>query len=695
MESTPDRLIEDLFIQSLKTFVFAACALVTAGAALWLLLPAETRPLAQETVALFVRGPMDLAPEPVERTLFLVLTLAAPFAVLFGGSGLRKKLFHFEGGHKVWFWNLFFLVLLGAAFAVCASARIVQQVLALRLPWALLWLLPSLCVGWIAARDRSPDLLRLGSSQEVRRYILLLAVPAAAFFIFTWKWFGISAVREKVAFNFHLSAVFYPVTQAVAGKIPFHDFPSLYGQFGELLAPWLRLLGGSLSAFTWTMSLLQFIALTAIFWFAYKTISNAFLLAGAVTSVLLAAQVWQALGGWNDPYFQYWPVRFLFPALALPVYLYWSGNRSRLRWLLVSLFSGLALVWNLDSGVAVAGSFLAALFFHGELLRSGAGAGIPAAARRLNLALDALLFLASASAVVFLFFLEVKARSGAWPLLADLFKFQGVFYSVGYFMLPLPGFYHPWQALVCLYLLALCVSVEAARRSAGMDAEQAASAGKKAGAVFFLTILGTGLFAYYQGRSHDLNLPAVIWPAALLFFMLAGFLLESVRRRRLPAAAASLPVFIACLWGCLSFIALAGGIFPLAACARSLHAGGNTDIMEDSAFIAAEMKGERECAILSRLQAVYFAENRLASSLRGPGADEGQLILSSDLALVNAQLAGSVPEHLFIESYWLPGSSDRRLEEGLKGLDSRYTLAAVSSTGRLRHYIRKTSSGKR
>ena len=37
--------------------------------------------------------------------------------------------------------------------------------------------------------------------------------------------------------------------------------------------------------------------------------------------------------------------------------------------------------------------------------------------------------------------------------------------------------------------------------------------------MLFLAILGVGLFAYYQGRSHPFNLNAVIWPAIIMLFL--------------------------------------------------------------------------------------------------------------------------------------------------------------------------------
>ena len=50
----------------------------------------------------------------------------------------------------------------------------------------------------------------------------------------------------------------------------------------------------------------------------------------------------------------------------------------------------------------------------------------------------------------------------------------------------------------------------------------------------FLGILGTGLFTYYQGRSHDYNLLSVCWPAVLLGFLFADRLLLAIRARLLP-----------------------------------------------------------------------------------------------------------------------------------------------------------------
>jgi hypothetical protein len=112
------------------------------------------------------------------------------------------------------------------------------------------------------------------------------------------------------------------------------------------------------------------------------------------------------------------------------------------------------------------------------------------------------------------------ARSGEFPQLANLVKYQSIFYREGFLMAPM----HPlgrWWFVVAIYVVALAWGVAmllSGRRR------------RRAPHLLMLAVLGTGLFAYYQGRSVAPNLYGPVWPAILL---LGTFIDMHARRRRM------------------------------------------------------------------------------------------------------------------------------------------------------------------
>ena len=78
---------------------------------------------------------------------------------------------------------------------------------------------------------------------------------------------------------------------------------------------------------------------------------------------------------------------------------------------------------------------------------------------------------------------------------------------------------HLWTAVALIYLIGLLYSLKALFFSAI----------EKNKIIFFLAVLGIGLFSYYEGRSHDLALIGPLFPAVLLLAIFADQLLNLVK----------------------------------------------------------------------------------------------------------------------------------------------------------------------
>jgi hypothetical protein len=92
------------------------------------------------------------------------------------------------------------------------------------------------------------------------------------------------------------------------------------------------------------------------------------------------------------------------------------------------------------------------------------------------------------------------------PDFFELMQYQIYFYQLGFAMLPMK-LIHPWNLVAIVYLIGLVYAAQSVIiKNDTMNSKM----------VFLLSILGFGIFVYYQGRSHDFNLFDVCFPAILI-----------------------------------------------------------------------------------------------------------------------------------------------------------------------------------
>src|SRR5262249_32645487 len=123
------------------------------------------------------------------------------------------------------------------------------------------------------------------------------------------------------------------------------------------------------------------------------------------------------------------------------------------------------------------------------------------------------------AAVVGLYSAVMYLLHGAFPDYLQFFRYQKLFYISGFFMLPmkLPG---TWVLVLLVYLAGLTYASFALAAHAGTI---------RAKMMFLLSVLGLGLFSYYQGRSHHYVLTLVWWPCFLLMTLFLDELLSLLR----------------------------------------------------------------------------------------------------------------------------------------------------------------------
>jgi len=457
--------------------------------------------------------------------------------------------------------------------------------------------------------------------------------------IFSWRVRTMTSVSSTGVETTDLDATIYAFSQVAGGKTLLVDLPSQYGLAPEILAPLFRLTGHGLLGLTLLFALLQALSMIALFASMSMAVRNRALLLVAGFALLTGTfGMWWYFIHIPDPYFQYWPIRSFWPAISVFFFARFANKRSLARSAVVSAIGAVALLWNLDTGLFVViahAAYLCVRPLIGLAQRQDAGARPCDSWSRTTYVRALLLHIVIVAALVsaFLIVLGWNARA---PLHVDwLIKYQRIFYGVGFAMLPLPLAPHPWMSILGIYLLALLSSFMAWHDS---------PATSRRDLIFYVAVLGLGLFIYYQGRSHIFVLMCVLWPALLIAVIEADHMLRAIRGRLLPLSQACLPVATIgiVLFSATSFLLRTPRLLvDVARQVKTRDQIADPVVQDELAFIKTRAKPGEACLILAQRQGLYYAEAGLVSPVTGPGLVE--TILKEDevhltKALLNGQL---------------------------------------------------------
>ena len=290
------------------------------------------------------------------------------------------------------------------------------------------------------------------------------------------------------------------------------------------------------------------------------------------------------------------------------------------------------MIWNVDSGIPTFGALVAFALYRWVHSSNG---------QRRIWVWRGLGFAFCAGVVLAFFLWALDFKSGHRIQLEDAFKYQNLFYRLGFYMLPMPLTPSPWMIVLAYYVFGVVYAIHLRTRGRGT---------RHVDMVYYLSILGIGLFSYYQGRSHELNLLVVMWPAAMIGFILADRNLRLVKARLLPSfeALLALPILAfggLCLWILvlgLSSLAPKTSTYLNTALSHRV-----TPVMKNIEFIKRKATDTTEVAIIAPHQAVYFAETGLVSAVKGPGLAE--IALVQDRQNMIDQISSAPIKHLFVQ----------------------------------------------
>ncbi|HSW93943.1 MAG TPA: hypothetical protein VLJ15_06295 [Gammaproteobacteria bacterium] len=531
----------------------------------------------------------------------------------------------------------------------------------------------------------TPRLLRNTFKIPGRRQGLfwLFLLTFSALLIFSQSISGLAAVGEKgEQWYADFEPVLYSISQVVGGKTLLSDLSAQYGLYAEWIAPLFRIIGFSLFKVTFLFALMEavaFLALTSVFFKLSRSILIR--LCWVASCMLLFGFAFQNYTsyGIHDPYYQYFPIRLFFPAIS--VFLFWKWISGQLQFgntIAFSLFLTAGVIWNLDSGIPALGSFfvylLLSIFFTKGMQRK----------QGCKILGVAMLSVFSAMAF-FVLYLSFKADT---PVMwGDWIRFQRLYYGSGLFAMPLFFVSHPWMVVIIVYMIGIIGYMRSAL-------ENTTDCFWKL--MLYLSVLGLGLFAYYQHRSSEIVFMAVIWPALFMAYAGVERFISYIIHEQLPKKwmLAVVPVLLIGFAFCSFLVYKAPAMMGLAV--HNWHmafAKTQTPVFENMIFMRNRISEQdrQSVVIISKLQALYFGELGMASSIKGPGIAES--FLPEEQAVIVQRIRTTRPSIIFLQDEITTPVFDPGVEKQLKDiLKKEYKLIESSPYGM--QYFRARRQGQ-
>lgn len=645
--------------QVLGLIFFIAFLVLAASALSYLLQYLQIGMNAQIPVFATVRipTPSQLNPEPVERSVFILLAALAPIALVIAGKlfrGLNPSLL----GHTLL--STAACILLVAPFVTSDFSGVMffpaSLVKADRLIMLLLAALLTAAALLISLKGNAARRSHLG-------WTIGAAIAAAIIFqVVPYRLASDRMVTLASQWSVSYDAATYALTQVVAGKTLLHDLPSQYGLFPELIAPIFKLIDISVFTVSTLFIVLQVIALSCLAAVLHLHVRNPLLRAMTFLCLLISTGLFLYLNDIKQEiYVQYYPIRFICPSLALFLFSSYCLKPTRTKLAALGVTSGVAVFWNFDSGIpvliAIGATLLVKPFFIQQL--------------KWRLLRPALAFSCFAILTFGLLMAILRLKAGGPLGLQEAMSYQKLFYGSGFMMLPMPLTPHPWQLVLIAYAAAAVAAVSAWRRHVKSHVYDV---------LFCTALMGLGLFTYYQGRSHIYCLMMVLWPALVVGAILTDLILRSIRKRSTSSISGLLALPF------VFFVSL--GTVTLTYSARNLVVAGVSNIVDfdkdrdpviasELAFLRATGKG-RDCLILAQRQAIYHAELKTGSPLAGPGLIE--TLLQSDL---DRLMASALSQPLQCIYLGVGSSSQTLLKLDDDKLISKYPVSAQNDLGTL------------
>lgn len=461
--------------------------------------------------------------------------------------------------------------------------------------------------------------------------------------------------------NFHLSAYFFSIVNVFHGKALLIDFTNTYGLYPHFLEFIFKITGLSVFKFTAVMGIMFGLSLLVMFLFLKDIVKSKVICFAGLASIIFI----NYLNGYMInpvPYYQYFPHRLIFPSLLIFLsWIYFKKNSKLIYYISFILYS-IGILWNMDVGIIVFITWIITLIFS-ELFKNNYKTII-----RKSL-LHCLAGISILSMVILAFSVYMYLRYGSFPKWIDFFEYQISFYKYGFGMLPMT-LIHPWNLLIITYMTGLSISF------------QSLILRKPSNRVimfFLLSILGVGIFSYFQGRSHDYTLVAVFYPALLLATAFADDMFSYVKDKLFSAHSKDKKNVFITYSG--TILLLAGLLFFLTSSIFSMVYNYNylftnikkninimikkepTILTRTVDFVNINTEPDEEVLIISHNAEIYYLGSQTICPLKSPAPSE--ILLIRDLEIIKEFVRNTRGEKIFFEESYLTLFLRRELKEDL------------------------------
>ncbi|MFC1566306.1 hypothetical protein ACFL4A_00525 [bacterium] len=475
-------------------------------------------------------------------------------------------------------------------------------------------------------------------------------------------------------YSYHVEAVIYSMQQIKNGfPILIDGFHNTYGLYAHILQPLFKIFPFNLFSFSVVMSLLIVFSFVLLNKSMKEIIKNKLILFFGFTSFFYFAYLRYRIRI-HDFYFQYHPIRFLFPVLVLYLVIKYlqlqreDNGKSKLGFYVISLIASIGILWNPESGVATFGAWVLFLAFKEFIFQSKVNYLKKVLAIFLKLFLILAVVFVVYSVGIYLFF-------GAFPNVLTLFTSVNIFAKVGYKMVP-TVILHPWMLVIITYLIGICYSFLVESDEYQFDGL----------IILYLSFLGLGLFVYFLGRNRDVNLLHACWPAIVLLSIFADKLLNVIRLDKnifdFKKILFTLIIFILGI----SFIIMVFQLKEIKWHFKHVNKLDNVfinkqknDFILNVEFIKLHTKKHEKVLILSEMQGLYHVETRTFSPFN-PGIID--LLYRRDFDKMIKFIINNQEIKIFYDTTRMSEYFDSLLQE-------LYFVSSVSENGKMKLFKKR------
>jgi len=328
--------------------------------------------------------------------------------------------------------------------------------------------------------------------------------------------------------KFDFNAVYYSMTQVFAGVPMLVDgFTNTYGLYPHFLSPLFQIIGLNVLKFSFVMALLQAVGFALNFYLLRRFVRNDLLLFLGFATMLFFSFLDRKLQNHFDCFFALTPIRYIIPSLLGFMASRFLLNPSRREYWITTVVMACSVLWNPEMGIVCYLSWIVVNIY--KDFYSGSGT-----INIKGMAIHAVVGLGLLPLVFVVYKLLIFAFYGASPDMGLLWSTVAVFSKVGFNLLPM-AVIHPWNVVALIIIVGFVYAIAKWYKK---------EITPRSSMVLLLSLVGVGYLAYYQGRSHSVNLSVSSGFAILLLTIFGDELWSQVQTRKMLLFNALFVVFL-------------------------------------------------------------------------------------------------------------------------------------------------------